>query len=169
MDDAKFFLQEIFRRCNGGGVTVLCYADDSFRARRWSPGMDPPPGPGYFCISTVKDIPRARVLQRRTEDLVETPLIVLDDIGTKVSRETAATLPKPNYRLETSPGNEQWGYLFKEPVAPSRAAALIEALAQKGLTDPGAKRADRVMRFPGSLNTKYAEPFRARLIEWIVS
>ena len=61
--------------------------------------------------------------------------------------------------------NEQWWYVFKDGVEPARAAALIEALAQAGLTDAGAKRADRIMRIPGSLNEKYSPPFATEVLE----
>lgn len=160
--DAKTFLNTIFAECNGIPVTVS--SAEGFKARRWRHDTEPPQGPVYFCISTVKDIPRASVLRRQAADLVETCAVVLDDVGTKVSRETIRL--SPSYKLETSPGNEHWGYILETPVAPDRAAALIEALAAAGLTDAGAKRADRIMRIPGSLNEKFTPPFPARLLEW---
>lgn len=164
MDETSSFLRNVFQYCKAGGVPVWCDADDGFRSRRWLLDTALPASVvGYYCISTVKDIPRARVLQRRTEDLVETAIVVLDDIGTKVPRENIKVAP--TYILETSAGNFQYGYLFKTPVEPARAAALIEALAAAGLTDPGAKRADRVVRYPGSMNVKYSPPFAARLVE----
>lgn len=162
--DASTFLATIFNGCKG--VPVTASAEEGFQSRRWRRGETPPAGKTYFCISTVKDIPRARVLQRRTEDLVETRLVVLDDIGTKISLAIAAKFPAPSYKLESSILNFQWGYFFTAGVDPARAAALIEALAAAGYTDAGSKRADRIMRIPGSLNDKYAEPFHAVLREW---
>jgi putative DNA primase/helicase len=163
--DAATFLATIFDQCQG--VVVTC--NDRFITRRWVPGQPIPNDQVYFCISTVKD-PGARVharISRKAQDLVLTWVVVLDDVGTKVrfpgnSLETF----QPSYKLETSPSNFQWGYIFEEGVEPARAAALVEALAAKGLTDPGAKGAARVMRFPGSLNAKHTPPFAARLIEW---
>jgi len=169
--DANTFLSTIFEKCNGAPVTAN--AEEGFQSRRWKPGEPVPAGKAYFCISTVIDIPRQRVLHRRTEDLVETRLVVLDDIGTKIPFSVAAGFPTPSYKMETSPSNWHWGYLFKGPVEPARAAALIEALAQAGYTDKGSRRADRIMRLPGSLNDKPeivsangGKPWHAVLVEW---
>ncbi len=160
--DARDFLAHIFEGCNG--VPVTCSKEDGYNSRRWRPGQTPPEGVTYFCISTVADIPRSRVLSRKTEDLVLTYVIVLDDVGTKVSRETITLTP--SYVLESSPDNFHVGFVLAEGVEPARAAALIEALAAAGFTDPGAIRADRIMRLPGSLNDKYDPPFVCRVVEW---
>jgi P4 family phage/plasmid primase-like protien len=157
---ADKFLTTVFDQAQG--VVLTCNA--RFITRRWKPGDKIPDDHVYFCISTVRDPnPRQLVgLSRKAQDLVLTYDIVLDDVGTKVSRETLAGLLAPSERIETSEGNEQWHYFLEEGVEPARAAALVEALAAKGLTDPGAKGAARVMRFPGSLNSKYDPPFVAR-------
>jgi len=91
--DADEFLTTIFDQAQG--VVVVCNAEDSFRSRRWAPGK-PLSGTVYFCISTVSDRnPRDEILQRRTQDLVLTYDIVLDDVGTKVLRETLKGLLAP--------------------------------------------------------------------------
>lgn len=162
--DAAEFLGTVFDQAQG--VVLTC--SDRFITRRWTAGRAIPVDHVYFCISTVKDPgPRqdARI-SRKAQDLVLSYVVILDDVGTKVPRETLAGLLAPTYVLETSPGNEQWGYVFDEGVLPARAAALVEALAAAGLTDPGAKGAARVMRFPGSVNAKYSPAFAARLIDW---
>ena len=105
------------------------------------------------------------MLPGQAQDLVFTYVVVLDDVGAKVDEQLKSKL-EPTYKLETSPGNFQWGYALRSGAEPARAAALIEGLANAGLTDNGAKRADRIMRLPGSLNDKYGEPFYARLVEW---
>lgn len=159
---AADFLAHIFADCNG--VPVTATKADGYNSRRWSPGIDPPEGVTYFCISTVRDVKRSRVLGRQTEDLVLTYVIVLDDVGTKVPRETIRL--KPSYILESSAGNFQYGYVLADGIDPARAAAVIEALAAAGYTDKGSKRADRIMRVPGSLNDKYDPPFVSRIVEW---
>jgi hypothetical protein len=117
----------------------------------------------YFCISTVKDIPRTAFLSRKAEDLVRTMCIVLDDCGTKVK----LPIVKPTWVMETSPGNFQYGYKLSGGAEPAEAAALVEALIAAGHTDPGAGRADRVMRLPGSLNAKpQHNGWRARVTVW---
>ncbi len=117
----------------------------------------------YFCISTVKDIPRQRLLQRRVEDCVRTYAVVLDDVASKVP----VPLVPPSWILESSPGNFQYGYRLDGGADPGEAAALIKALIAGGHTDPGAGGANRVMRIPGSLNAKpQHNGHRAKVTEW---
>jgi len=117
----------------------------------------------YFCISTVKDIPRTTFLNRRAEDLVRTMCVVLDDCGTKVPVPAA----EPTWALESSPGNFQYGYKLAGGADPGEAAAVIDALIAGGHTDKGAGRADRVMRVPGSVNAKPQHGgWRARVTRW---
>jgi hypothetical protein len=160
------FFGHIFRGVGFDEVPVITIhkGNDFWETRRWRPGDNPPTGRLYYCISTVRPgHPRAQIVSRRTEDLVKTYVIVLDDVGTKV--DPKKILLQPSYKLETSPGNFQWGYLLTYGSDPAKAAALIQGLADAGLTDNGAKRGDRVVRVPGSLNDKYEAPFIARLVE----
>lgn len=161
------FLQIVFDQCEG--VVVTCNAEEGFKARRWRPGK-PLKGAVYWCISTVADTaPRDDVLNRQAVNLIKTYAIGLDDIGTKVDRKLLKGKLPPTFKLRTSMpngiSNEQWFFAFVEGVDPGRAAALIEALAQAGLTDAGARRADRIMRLPGSLNEKYSPPFATEVLE----
>jgi hypothetical protein len=162
---AETFLASIFEGAKG--IVVTANAEEGFKRRRLKPGrkLD---GKIYYCISTVRDVPRDDVLPARTKDLVATHAIVLDDVGAKVDPRLIKL--QPTYKLRTSMpngvSNEQWGYVLEIGVEPARAAALIEALAKAGLTDAGAKRADRIMRLPGSINDKYGEPFAAELLEF---
>jgi len=153
----------IFPKCKGA-ICVSSVEDHHF-ARRYVLGQTPIGKQLYFCISTVRDEePRARILSLKSEDLIETHLIVLDDVGTKVDPSDIKL--QPSYKLETSPGNSQWGYILNYAIEPTRAAALIKGIAKEGFTDPGATGANRVMRVPGSVNRKYAKPFVSRLVEW---
>jgi hypothetical protein len=133
---------------------------------RWRPGTLPSPlGRHYFCISTVSAPPRDRKLRRRLTDLKRTFVIGLDDVGRAAnSKVDPAKLPTPTLRVESSPGNEQWLYKLDRPALPADAAALIAALARAGYTDKGSQGTNRVLRLPGSLNDKYDQPFRARVI-----
>lgn len=146
------------------GTVVTATAEDGFVSRRWRSGK-PPMGQSYFCISTVRDSnPRARALQRQTEDLVATHVIVLDDVGTKV--EAFRIAANVSYIVETSPDNFQYGFILKPAAAPLDAEALIQAISDAGLTDAGSRRADRIMRLPGSLNAKHDPPFQTRVVAW---
>jgi hypothetical protein len=92
-------------------------------------------------------------------------VMVLDDIGTKSKTPPLA----PTWRMETSPGNEQWGYAFAFDDQPTKAdfAAAIRAIADAGFTDPGACNPVRNFRLPGSANLKQGrEGFASRLVEF---
>lgn len=89
----------------------------------------------------------------------------LDDIGTK-----SKTPPlEPTWKIETSPLNFQWVYVFlldHQPTKEDYSAAII-AIAAAGYTDPGAINPVRNFRLPGSVNLKPGrEGFVARLVEF---
>lgn len=165
------FLHHLFPNVNPStqGVVATASKGDGYQSRRWRPGRRINYENLYFGVSTVRDVPRADILSRKTGDLVLSWVVVLDDVGTKIS--PALINAPPTYRLQTSPGNEQWGYRLEYPIEPGQYAALLEAIADAGLTDKGAIRADRIMRVPGSINTKYGEPFTATLVheDWDLS
>ena len=77
------------------------------------------------------------------------------------------TLP-PSYALETSENNYQVGYFLKSPITDlARAEALADAIADAGLSDPGAKGPGaRLMRLPVGSNGKTRPAFRNRLRLW---
>jgi hypothetical protein len=143
----------------GGAVFFIDHNKD-----RWEGPAGP--HPLYVCISTCEAVgPRSRKPSRKHP--VATYVIVLDDVGTKVRVEKLPAGLRPTYALETSPGNFQIGFRFRDAVEPARAAALIEALSAAGFTDPGAKSDVRLVRVPGSLNGKpSAGDWRARLTTW---
>jgi len=77
-------------------------------------------------------------------------VMVLDDIGTK----SKAPPIEPTWKMETSEGSFQWGYVFSEQPPKGVYAAAIRAIAGAGYTDPGAVNAVRNFRLPGSVNLK---------------
>lgn len=77
-------------------------------------------------------------------------VMVLDDIGTK----SKAPPLEPTWKMETSPGNYQWGYVFSEQPRAEVFAAAILAIAEAGYTDRGATNPVRNFRLPGSVNLK---------------
>ena len=89
--------------------------------------------------------------------------MMLDDIGTK-SKEPPL---EPTWTVETSPGNYQWGYAFREQPTKGEYVAAITAIAAAGYTDPGATNAVRNCRLPGAVNQKPgADGFKARLVKF---
>jgi hypothetical protein len=91
--------------------------------------------------------------------------MVLDDVGTK-----AKTPPiEPTWKMETSPGNFQWGYTFGLDDQPTKGefAAAIKAISEAGYTDPGAINPVRNFRLPGSINLKPGrDAYAAQLTEF---
>ena len=91
--------------------------------------------------------------------------LMLDDIGTK-----SKTPPlEPTWKIETSPGNQQWGYIFNFDNQPTKGefTAAITAIANAGFTDGGATNAVRNVRVPGSINYKPGKNnFVAKLLEF---
>jgi hypothetical protein len=90
-------------------------------------------------------------------------VMVLDDVGTK------AKVPplEPTWKIETSPGSFQWGYVFNEQPTKGEYTAAIKAIADAGYTDPGAINAVRNFRLPGSVNLKPGrDNFASVLVEF---
>jgi hypothetical protein len=90
-------------------------------------------------------------------------VMVLDDVGTK------ATVPplEPTWKMETSDGSFQWGYVFSEQPTKAEFSAAIIAIAEAGYTDKGAINAVRNFRLPGSVNIKPGrDSFRSVLREF---
>lgn len=93
-------------------------------------------------------------------------VMVLDDVG---DPEKAPKLPplEPTWKMETSPGSFQWGYVFSEQPTKDEFAAAVVAIADAGYTDRGAINPVRNFRLPGSVNLKPGrENFAAVLREF---
>jgi hypothetical protein len=129
----------------------------------------------YFVISTfsaLNENGRIRHVRRKAQFLLG-HCVVVDDVGTKVTRDAAAKLPEPSWRLETSPGNEQWGYILDTPCDDGALfSGTLALMVAKGLSvdgnDPGMKGVTRYVRLPIGVNnkTKYGFGFVCKMQEW---
>jgi hypothetical protein len=113
----------------------------------------------YFTISTFNDDPTDGRAKRRKALFRATHAIVVDDVGTKVDPAAATKLPPSSWKLETSPGNFQWGYILATPETDAgRVNALLDGMVAHGLCqdgrDPGMKGVTRYVRLPVGRNTK---------------
>lgn len=118
----------------------------------------------YYCVSTVERTRASEFPRRRLQDLHSAWVLPCDDVGTK-SQEPPVW---PSYRIETSEGNYQWGYLLDPyDVSTGTGAGYYDAclvgLADAGYNDPGCRSASRIIRLPGSL---HKTGFEARVTEW---
>jgi hypothetical protein len=101
---------------------------------------------GSFILDRMRDGKLSASAANCTHCLV----LVLDDVGTKAK---VPPLP-PTWRMETSPGNFQYGYAFSEQPSCGEFTAAIKAIAEAGYTDGGATNPVRNFRLPGSINLK---------------
>ena len=122
----------------------------------------------YYCVSTVRE-PEPQedgslYWKRDRASLVAAYVVVLDDVGTKVEEQPPV---EPSYKLESSAGNFQWGYLIEPTEDLAKYEAVVEFLGERGWTDKGAGGSYRVMRLPGSVNTKPGRNgFVSRVVDW---
>lgn len=134
----------------------------------WSPGAacDAEGLNWYFTMATHVPDASGRYTRKRAQ-FAAIHGAMLDDVGTKGGPLSALRLP-PSVVIETSPGNHQVLYLYREPVTDLAAAeALQEALIAAGLCDPDADGPSaRYGRLPFGINGKHSPPFACRLIEW---
>ncbi len=99
----------------------------------------------YYNVSTVRaPEEEGSVWRRRKEDCLFAYVLVLEDVGTK------AEVPpvQPSYKLESSAGNFQWGYLIGPTNKLERYEAIVDAVAELGYADKGAGGYNRLMRRP---------------------
>ncbi len=133
----------------------------------------------YYCVSlfTPEYEVGGRTRVRRTKARFESQhLVVVDDVFSKVDAAMIrARMGEPSFCLTTSPGNQQWGYIFEHPIRLREAAEqLIAAMINAGITadgkDPGMSAVTRYVRLPVGRNTKAAlgpSGFATRLETWL--
>ena len=168
MDDNAAFLTDLGRGLAGEERLILCgfpgdpynAGPQAWRPRPWAVGAEVPFGPADNAYVTVGAFRRAAdgTYRRRTETFTAGLALMVDDVGTKVDRTFVEGMP-PTWKIETSPGNEQWWYLLSEP---ERDMARFDGLIRAFITgkllgaDPGMSGVTRVGRLPGHLNGKKA-------------
>jgi hypothetical protein len=168
MTENQGFLYDLARGLQDDERLILCgFPGDPYEAgptawrpRPWRPGGEIPFGPAENAYVTVGAFKKAGdgSFRRRTETFTAGLALMVDDVGTKVDPEQVRGL-QPTYKIETSPGNEQWWYMLSEPERDmARFDGLIRAfIAGKLLgADPGMSGVTRVGRLPGHLNGKKA-------------
>lgn len=130
----------------------------AWRPRPWTEGREVTLPEGWNAYVTVASFGRAGdgSFRRRIETFRAGRALMVDDVGTKVERSVVEGM-SPTFRIETSPGNEQWWYLLDEPC---RDAATFDGVIRAFISgkllgaDPGMAGVNRVGRLPGFQNAK---------------
>lgn len=108
----------------------------------------------YFGTATCKRADDGKLYNRKAL-FSALHVVVLDDIGTKVSKDKIPAAFIPSYILETSKDNFQYGYVLAEPVEDLAAAeALIQLVYESGCSDEGGKMPNKLVRMPEGVNGK---------------
>lgn len=133
-----------------------------------------PPGNQYFTISRFDPLDGRAV--RRKAHFIACYVIVADDVGEKLPITHLEQLPPPNYKLLTSSGSQQWGWILLEPCHDRRLVDnLLDGLVKLGLApdgkDPGMCGVTRYVRLPDGYNSKAnrlidGQPFDCKLLEF---
>ena len=168
MSESGDFLVDLGRGLGDEERLILCgFPGDphqagptAWRPRPWRPGEQVPFPCAHNAYVTVGAFRRAQdgTYRRRTETFSAGCALMVDDVGTKVDRAFVDAM-QPTWKIETSPGNEQWWYFLHEPERDmARFDGLIRAFISGKLlgADPGMSGVTRVGRLPGHLNGKKA-------------
>jgi hypothetical protein len=144
---------------------ALCWAGGHARYKTTNDDWN-----NYFTISLFNGFKRSKNIFKSTH------VIVADDVKEKIPEERAKMLPIPSYKLRTSAGSEQWGWILDEPcTSRDMVDNLLDGLVSEGLSpsgkDPGMKGVTRYVRLPNACNTKASrmidgKHFRCELLEW---
>ena len=177
-EDNAAFLAEVFASAGGDEIVAVCSKPGDPTSGPWM-ALDaktvgqtcPPSSNNYFNCSSLRHTSDGD-LRATVAQVARYHVLVLDDIGTKVSLEAVASLD-PTYAVETSPGNFQYGYVLETPLESSdESAALQDAVADAELCDKGAKGSARWARLPYATNgkEKYRDddgrPYQCKLSQW---
>ena len=140
------------------------WAGEAWRAGKTA--TDAPACNWYFSLATYA--PADDGYHRREKDCKAVFGVMLDDLGTKALPLDRLDACPPSYVIETSPGNNQAGYLFNVPQTDLEAVkGLNQSMVDAGLCDPGAKSpATRYGRLPVAINGKSDPAFQCKLIEF---
>ncbi len=141
----------------------------SWYGKHWVSGKTPLPDDNnnYISFATFKQDDEGKY-RRQKKQFTALYAVMLDDIGAKVP-EDLITL-EPSWKIETSPGNYQIGFILDKPITdPVEADKLLNSIIEAGLTDPGASGpCSRMGRLPIAINGKHdkGEIWRCLLKEW---
>jgi hypothetical protein len=161
-DTNEQFLRAIAGDADWGRMHVTGFRGDPKRGGAWGGGPAAtrrlrPGDNNYFTVSLFigGKVRQGPVLERWV-------VLGVDDVGPKIDpAKVVDLLGVPTYRMETSPGNEQWGYRLATLVRDAGwvkafTKALVGFLVGQDGKDPGMRDATRYLRLPVGRNHKPA-------------
>jgi RepB DNA-primase from phage plasmid len=173
----EIFLAAIFGTEDSNDLPLICGVTGhpktangkEWNAKPWVPGQTDTGFTGknaYYSSGTFHA--NAQGQWKRTDSFFAgLSVLVFDDVGVKATDTERLAGLQASYVIETSPGNFQVGYILAVPIADKvLAKALIQAVIDAGLSDPGANGVNRLARLPNGVNGKYDPPFQCRLVSW---
>ena len=118
-------------------------------------------GATHFCAGTLgpKNNERGNPY-RAGENIVETMVLPLDDVGTK-AKVPALT---PTMIVETKPGNYTYVYALSKPATPEQHRVIMASLIAEEYCDENCGDPERLFRMPGS--QPYDKEHEAKLAAW---
>lgn len=128
-------------------------ADTLASGGQWPPAVE---NNNYFCVSLFKGS------RRQDVDFESLWVLAIDDVGTgpgcKVDGGVLLDrLGAPGWVIETSPGNQQWFYRFREGVVDEGLARLLVLMVRRAgdtTASQDGKLLTRLMRLPSGTNGK---------------
>lgn len=137
-------------------LTAQALASDSWQ--RWLRAENAQGADIYISQNALRENTR----NRKKEDIgaIRHVYLDLDQDGAKslAMIETSPIVPRPSYVITSSPGKFQVIWKVKE-MTQEQAESLQRRMVQEFGADPAATDSSRVLRLPGFVNKKYAEPF----------
>jgi hypothetical protein len=109
------------------------------------------------------------VRSRRVDEMIGAAVVVIDDPTTKGdAADLLSALGEPSYKVQTSRGSQQWGYMLEEPAGNESALPVLQRITSLGLGDRSGNNAIRYARLPCGINNKpvYGETFRVHCVSW---
>ena len=149
----KEFLDHVFASGEGERFIVSFYGDPSDNKFGRFRGMPAPDANNFFCVSLLQE-DELGLVRRTPNHFRSLHVLVVDDVHSKIPPvKVEAILGVPSYKLETSPGNEQWGYVLDPPVTDRlEAEGLVNALCRNFTADVAG--VNRLVRLPVGENQK---------------
>lgn len=115
----------------------------------------------HICAGTLGDMDNQSGLPYRGKDnIVETMILPLDDVGTKAKTPGL----EPTMIVETRPGNFTYIYRLSNPATPHQHRVIMASLIEAGYCDKNCGEPERLVRLPDS--QPFDKEHKSELVAW---